>query len=343
MLGILLRIPMGTIIGAMVFVGVGKSFSLIQMESSIPLSFLVQVSLGAMIGLSFTKLARDQLKNLSKSIVFIVISVMAMTVITGGIISIFPSVSLPVAILSSAPGGMVEMATMAEALGLEAPAVIFLHFIRLLIVMLLYSRIIEYVSGIQGSSQEVKAELRVTEAKHDANTDNQTKEYRSSFIPMDVLLLVFVALLGGMSGYLTGFPIGALLGTLFAVITIKFLTNKYSTMPLTLKRCVQTFVGANIGLSFTNETFLILPKLLLPGLLLTLLTVTFSLILAYLLSRFLNVDKLTAVCGLAPAGMSEIVIIAESHQVNITTIVTMHLFRIITIVTCIPVIVYQLL
>lgn len=334
---------MGTIIGSMIFVGLGKTFSIIQLESSVTLSFLVQVSLGIMIGLSFTKLTKNQLQEIKNSILFIVISVMMMTVVTGLIVSYITSVPLSVSILSSAPGGMVEMATMAEGLGLEAPSVIFLHFLRLLIVMLIYPSVIKYISRLLFPVGEVKDNI-ITSGEKEANMKESDR--RSTFYfrkGLKVFFLIAVALLGGLIGYLTNFPIGALIGSLLAVAILNFVTNKYPILPLIIKRCIQIFIGANIGLSFTNETFLVLPKLILPGLLITLLTIIFSLILAYLLTRLLQVDRLTAVCGLAPAGMSEMVIIAENYQVNISTVVTMHLFRIITIITCIPVIVYQLL
>src|SRR5699024_1644832 len=131
-----------------------KSFSLIQLETSTPLSFVVQVSLGMMIGLSFTRLTKHQLKQIRDSLVFVVITVIAMTAVTGFIVSFITHVSRPISVISSAPGGMVEMATMASALELDAPSVIFLHFLRLLIVMLIYPQIIKYVS-VNASSAEV--------------------------------------------------------------------------------------------------------------------------------------------------------------------------------------------
>ena len=144
--GLLLRIPMGTIMGAMLFVGLAKAFSIITLEPTSILSFLVQISLGTMIGLSFTKLTKSQLKQIRYSILFIVISVILTTIVTGLVVSRITPISTPIAILSSAPGGMVEMATMAVALNLAAPLVIFLHFIRLLLVMIAYPYLIKYIS-----------------------------------------------------------------------------------------------------------------------------------------------------------------------------------------------------
>ncbi|UUI05635.1 AbrB family transcriptional regulator [Oceanobacillus jeddahense] len=334
-IGLKLKIPMGAIIGAMVFIGLGKSFSVIQFDTSNPVSFVVQIALGIMIGLSFTRLTKQQIKQMRDSLVFVVISILVMTVITGLIVGIFTSVSMSVSFLSSAPGGMVEMATMASALKLDAPSVVFLHFSRLLIVMLVYPYIISYVSRMISKDELIiKKPLENNEKRPQLN-----KTQKSS---IKYLFIIIAGLLGGLIGFLTGFPIGALIGCLISIIILHFIIDDLPKLPIVVKRCIQTFIGANIGLSFTSETFLLLPKLIIPGLFITLLTILFSLSLAYLLTKILKIDTLTAVCSLAPAGMSEMVMIAESYHVNIPIVITIHLFRIITIISLVPMIVYHL-
>lgn len=331
-IGYRLRIPMGAILGAMVFVGAGKALSILTLASSTPLSFLVQTLLGIMIGLSFNRLTKKQFIEVRNSLIFVIVSVIVMTLTTGYMISFFPMLSRSIAFLSSAPGGMVEMATMANALGLEAPSVIFLHFIRLLLVMLIFPQIIKYSYYVMNPA--VKPSINKNIA--DRNSDKQENTVRKYY------LLLLVAGSGAFLGYFTQFPIGTLLGSLTAVIIVNFKTGWFRPLSTAAKRGIQTLVGGNIGLSFSSETFLMLPKLMIPALVVTVLTIAFSLALSFILSRTLHVDFLTALCGLAPAGMSEMVIISEQFNVNISTVVTMHLFRIITIVTIIPIIVYNL-
>ncbi|WP_100401143.1 AbrB family transcriptional regulator [Bacillus sp. FJAT-44742] len=143
-IGYLLRIPMGTILGAMLAVGTGRVMGWITMEPSEVVTFLVQLALGIMIGLSFYQLNKGQLKRAGKGLLFIIIAVVFMTCSVAFMVYFFTGLDKAIAILSSAPGGMVEMATMAEALNLEAPGVIFLHFIRLLLVMLVFPYIISW-------------------------------------------------------------------------------------------------------------------------------------------------------------------------------------------------------
>ncbi|MGP4079985.1 AbrB family transcriptional regulator [Pseudalkalibacillus sp. R45] len=337
--GYYLKIPMGTVLGATVMVGVGKSLQLIEFQPSNYLSFLVQISLGIMIGLSFTKLSKKQLSKLNKSLVFVMVVVIIMTVSTGFIVSYFNSVTVPVAVLSSAPGGMVEMATMAGALGLEVPAVIFLHFVRLLIVMVIFPHIIGRITKISEPESPALKKKRHSNMQNDIN-----KTKISSGRPyLKYIVLILASLAAGLVGFITKLPLGPLLGAMALVIVINFKTEMYSPLPIRVKRLIQTFIGGSIGLTFTSETFQLLQKLVMPALLISLLTIVSSVILAFILTKWLKVDQITSVCGLAPAGMSEMVLIAEERNANVPTVVTMHLFRILTIVTIIPFIVQQLI
>lgn len=324
---------MGAVLGATLMVGVGKAMHWLEFEPSSTLSFFVQIALGIMIGLSFTKLSKKQFSRLNKSIVFVILVIIMMTVGTGAIVSSFDEVSLPVAVLSSAPGGMVEMATMAGALGLEVPAVIFLHFVRLLIVMVTFPYIISIFTDTSAKKQSTKN-------KQMPNKPDIKEEY--PFIPLKYLLLIVAALIAGLAGFMTGFPLGTLLGAMAIVIFINFKTEMYSPLPIRVKRMIQTFIGGSIGLTFTAETFYVLHTLIIPALLISLLTIVSAILLAMILTKLLKVDRTTSICGLAPAGMSEMVLIAEEEQANVPTVVTMHLFRILTIVTIIPIIVQQL-
>lgn len=333
-IGYRLKIPMGSVLGAMLLVGAGKALSVLTLVSNTPLSFLVQLLLGMMIGLSFKRLSKKQFIEVRNSLVFVIFSVVLMTILTGYIVSSFPVLSLAVSILSSAPGGMVEMATMANALELEAPIVIFLHFIRLLLVMLLFPQIIKYFYTLQKLSLN---QLNTTQPVVNEGAENKMNT------ASDYFLLVMVASIGAVLGYLTQFPIGALLGSLLMVIVVNLKTNQFGSLPVSVKRGIQTLIGGNIGLTFSSETFLILPQLIVPALVITTLTIAFALLLSFLLSRIARIDYLTALCGLAPAGMSEMVLIAEHYHANIPTVVTMHVFRIITIIVVIPLLVYNLI
>lgn len=139
-----LRIPIGTLIGAMFAVGISKHFGLLAFQSSTILSFFIQMLLGIMIGLSFIKLTKEQFKKLLVSFTCIIISVFVMGVGTGFLVSKLTFLHAGLSILSSAPGGIPEMALTAKALGLDAPVVVVIHLIRVILVMSVFTFLLNY-------------------------------------------------------------------------------------------------------------------------------------------------------------------------------------------------------
>ncbi len=140
-----LRLPVGTIIGAMFAVGLAKTFHLLTLETTVPMAFLLQVMLGLMVGLTFMKLSVAQLRQLATSLVAITFSVFFITLVSGFILAKVSSFDQSVSILSAAPGGMIEMATIAKTLSLHAPVVIMLHLIRVLSVMTIFPILLDYL------------------------------------------------------------------------------------------------------------------------------------------------------------------------------------------------------
>jgi uncharacterized protein len=64
-----------------------------------------------------------------------------------------------------------------------------------------------------------------------------------------------------------------------------------------------------------------------------------ALSLAFILHRYLKYDICSALASSAPAGMSEMALIAERYETDIPTVLSIHLFRVVVIITTVPIIV----
>jgi membrane AbrB-like protein len=149
-------------------------------------------------------------------------------------------------------------------------------------------------------------------------------------------IAISIALLGGFLGYASGFPVGTLLGSLLFVLIYQLYQEKKLNIPDPIKKVVQVVIGASIGLSFTQETVLILKEIWYLTLLVPILQIIFSLLLAKLLVKITGIDIVTALCSSAPGGMSELSTLLDKYNVSILTVVTIHFFRIVIIVTLLP-------
>ncbi|MGM8215049.1 AbrB family transcriptional regulator [Bacillaceae bacterium W0354] len=137
-LGYKSKFPLGVVIGSMLAVGLFKYFGILTLERSTAISFSVQVSLGAILGLSLIKLNKKQVISLGKSVLVVIAFVLIFTLCAGIVVSYLTGFDEVLSILTVAPGAVVEVATIAEALNLDSPSVVLVHLVRVIVIMSLF-------------------------------------------------------------------------------------------------------------------------------------------------------------------------------------------------------------
>ncbi|WP_019152663.1 AbrB family transcriptional regulator [Robertmurraya massiliosenegalensis] len=152
-------------------------------------------------------------------------------------------------------------------------------------------------------------------------------------------LIITMAFMGGFVGYCTQLSLGVFLGSVLVISLWTIFKKNVPKFPLKIKKIVQIIVGGNIGLAFTTETFDLIKQIWLPGLLVSFINTILGLLLAFILHRYLKYDPCTALASSAPAGMSEMSLIAERYETDIPTVLSIHLFRVIVIILTVPAIV----
>ncbi|MBU8906002.1 AbrB family transcriptional regulator [Desertibacillus haloalkaliphilus] len=142
--GLKLRLPVGAMLGAMMAVALSQSFGILEFESGGGLLFGLQIALGAMLGVTFINFKKEYVKQLSFTIVVLTLGLVLMVVIIVSVLMIVTDLSLPITILSSSPGAIYEMAMLAKLVEEDAPAVVFLHLARVVIIMSLFPFVLKY-------------------------------------------------------------------------------------------------------------------------------------------------------------------------------------------------------
>ncbi len=135
--GYKLKIPAGAMIGSMLAVAAGAllKFDLGALPSySKP---VVQVVLGAILGLGLRNTSLEQLKSLLVPAAVIITILMTAGFATAFILNRFFGLDLMTAIFSSTPGGMSELSMVAADIGANSPIVALLQLIRLMSVIVL--------------------------------------------------------------------------------------------------------------------------------------------------------------------------------------------------------------
>lgn len=151
-----------------------------------------------------------------------------------------------------------------------------------------------------------------------------------------IILTLIVATVGGIIGLKLKIPAGALIGGMVAVAIYNMSTSK-AVIPNNFKIAAQIVVGGMIGLNFTMETISGLKKLIVPAVILMVGLTVLSIGLGFLISKLTGMDLVTALFSSSPGGLADMVLISDAYGADTSTVAILHLIRLVTVVTFIPI------
>lgn len=151
------------------------------------------------------------------------------------------------------------------------------------------------------------------------------------------LKTLFVTLAGGVLFTLLHVPLSWMLGPMTAALLWFAFTKRSLIMPVKLRELGLAILGYMMGITFTKETgieiVLQLPSMLTS----TVLTVMFSLAMAYWIARKADITFASSAIGNIPGGLSQMVVLSEEVDGADRTIVTfMQTIRLLSVVFVVP-------
>ncbi len=157
---------------------------------------------------------------------------------------------------------------------------------------------------------------------------------------MELLQLIIVGTVGGILGLKSPLPAGGIIGALIFVIIFKAIRPVgVIELPPVAMSVAQIFVGIMVGISFTKEFFLQVKSSFIPIVSIVLLLILFTLVLAFLLTKFTDMSAVTAVLSTAPGGIAEVTVLSLLYKANTPLILVFHLARLLAVILLLPFIV----
>ena len=153
-----------------------------------------------------------------------------------------------------------------------------------------------------------------------------------------ILYTILIAGAGGYVGIKLKIPAGALIGAMVFVAVYNIYTGQ-GKIPTNFKIVAQIVVGGMIGLNFTMDTIHGLKKLIIPALILVIGLTLFSICLGFVISRLTGLDLVTALFSSSPGGLTDMVLISEAYGAEIHKVALLHLIRLITVITVLPLVI----
>jgi len=145
-IGYLLKVPAGAMTFSMIAVA---TLNISYNRAYMPLNIrrLTQVFAGILIGARMTYGDLIALKSVMIPAVVLLIGIIAVNLFLGFFISKVSEIDLVTSLFASAPGGMSDMALIAEDLGADAPKVAILQLARYVCVIAFYPIIIKFITS----------------------------------------------------------------------------------------------------------------------------------------------------------------------------------------------------
>jgi membrane AbrB-like protein len=159
---------------------------------------------------------------------------------------------------------------------------------------------------------------------------------------MNVFQTLIIAFIGGIIGMKLKLPGGAFLGAMAASAIFNIVSSK-GAIPYNLRLVAQIIIGGYVGLSFTKDSILQMKEIIIPIIAMVMGLFLTSILLGLFLHKVTNIDLLTAMLGSSPGGLTEMSIIADSYGADVSKVAIMHLVRLVSVVSFLPMIVKKII
>lgn len=154
-------------------------------------------------------------------------------------------------------------------------------------------------------------------------------------MPMEMLVTLLVAMAGGLLGRRLKLPVGAMTGSLLAVIAAKLLLD-IGYMPGQTKLLLQILSGALIGSRVMKKDVLSLGKMWLPAIVLVVGMIVMNLISALIMHTLSPLDYVTAYFSSAPGGLQDMALISSDFGADTLVVSICQVCRVLFILAVYP-------
>jgi uncharacterized protein len=310
----LIGLPLAWMLGPLLVVGTASGAGL---GLSFPAwgRWLGQILIGGAIGLYFTPPVAALVAELLPLMVLSAALLILASAGVGLLLERVGHVDRATAYFASLPGGVAEMAILAQSFGGQVAPVALAQSFRILLVVAVVPIAVS-LSGAHGESMFRPLDL--------------------PFEPMRLALLTLLSAIAGYGLFRLRLPNAFMLGAMtMGVITAMF-ELPLSSIPSPVVNFGQVLLGTTLGLGFCRDQIRMLWRFVPLALAGTVLLLVIATALACLIAVVTDIDLATMVLALAPGGITEMGITAKILGLGVPLVSAFHVVRIILVVTTTP-------
>jgi hypothetical protein len=288
---------------------------------------VIQILSGIFIGIQISRKDVKRIGKLALPMILLVTSMIALCVGMGFLVQGISRFNLATSLLSSAPGGVIDMTLIGQDVGADISVVSIIQLFR-------YSAVVSFFPTVLGGI--IRLVLRKKTIQPGRNPELSEPCEKTDPLPLRQKLfrigLTFaVAAAAGALGFLTRIPAGALLFSMAGCAALNLLTGM-GQMPKDVKFATQAAAGALIGTSITLAAVINLRYVILPAAVILVGFFVINLLVAMVLHRFGGLDLMTAVFSSLPGGAQEICLVADDYGAKLSQVSILQIARSMTVI-----------
>ena len=310
-------ITAGFFMGCMLFSG----FYRFMVKSEIALTGIYnqigQIIFGILIGTSFHQENLETMKLATLPILLQIVILVTAGFLMGMLLSRLTPLDRSTSILSSLPGGLPVMTSLAENLKQNVGIVAVVHYFRLTIIVLTMPLLMPFLGVIEMGSRE---DMLIVGT-------------------MDFNGYLYLGLIG-IGTYVLNhqilFPGGHMLFGLLISGGIHLFLYPFGDTHEVIKLVAIVFLSVSIGSKITMETIIMLRKVIFPAACIIITLVTLGLVLGVMLHKLTTIDLITALLSSVPGGAASLTAIADDLGADMRIVGSLHLYRLIILSVLTP-------
>lgn len=302
----LLHLPVPWLLGPLFFVLISQFFIKTDFYWPAALRNMGLIIIGISIGQSFQF---HMFKNLGW-LIGVMLLMNGMILLFSFLLSLMlvkvGNLPLKTAIICTVPGGFSQVVAFAEEEEIDLPIVTYFHIIR----------VISIVIGIP-------LLLHV-------HAMNSQKESAISFSTLMALILLFLVAIGAVwVGKKIKIPVPYFLLPLILVIGLQFFSINTPEVPSPFLQMAQLMMGAYIGKLLTPKMLVFEKKIILLGIITTILLLLFTVGQGWMLMKMMNYSLATGILSTAAGGLDQMSLLASAIGADVSVVTVFQLFRIL--------------
>ena len=311
------NMPLAWMLGSMTFTTIA-ALAGAPVTLHMPLRMAMAAVLGTLLGSAFTPHILEQLQQWGAGVATMAVFVTVMTSVSVFFLFRVGKLDRATAYFAGTPGGLGEMTIVGELQGGDLRTIALVHATRIFVVVFLLPL---YLANV--------AEL-------DIPNTARVLAGRPAAAGGELLILAACAVIGYFLGRFLRLPGGQILGPLLLSAAAYAAGLVDGRPPGYLIAIAQVVIGSAIGARFVGLELRTMAKPIVLALFSALAMLAMAAAFAYVISPILGLPMHAMLLALSPGGLVEMSLIALALNVDTAFIATMHMVRILLIVTLAP-------